>query len=502
MPARAALEAQMQVLSLPGVTLEQVRLRVDQDADGRMHMALTAQQASVAALGWRRVGIDMDGALSRGGGQRWQFDGNVKLRNAPGGLLSDSQVTLAMDVDANTLQVDVAQGAGHATVAMPLDQATHAQIDLAKLPLAWLQGLLAQAWSGRITGGRIDGTLAVDLLDDGVRTSGEFSLAKAGFDSPDGSVAGQGLDLDGRMALTTGGSRSDINADLTVRGGQLLMGPLYADLPEHDVHLAFDAHVQGRQFSLENLHFNDVDALQLSGSLAFAGDGSISAIDLRQVRASLPAAYQRYGKTWLATLGLRDLKTSGFVQASLKQGPHGPDAFAFDARDFDIADAGGRFAVTGMNGGMDWRRTGTRTPTTLGWQALRLYKLPLGAATAHWQSRDGQLQLQQPLPIPLLGGYLTVQGLDWQPAAASGQRLDTAVAVTGVDMAQLSHAFGWPRFKGTVGGAIPGLHYVDGRFDLDGGLSLAVFDGFVDFTRLSLQHPFGSTPVLAGDLSL
>jgi hypothetical protein len=501
-PARAALEAQMQVLSLPGVKLEQVRVRVDQDAEGRMHLALSAQKASVAALGWRRVGIDMDGALTRGSSQRWQFDGTVKLHNAPGGLLSNSQVVLAMDVDANNLQVDVVQGAGHATVALPLDQPTHAQIDLAKLPLAWLQGLLAQAWSGRVTGGRITGTLAVDVLDEGVRASGELSLAKAGFDSPDGSVAGQGLDVAGRMALVTGSGRSNFNADLTLHGGQLLMGPLYADLPAHAVHLAFAAHAQGGRLDLDGLRFNDPDALQLSGSLAFAADGSVGAIDLQQVRARLPAAYQRYGKTWLATLGLRNLKTSGFVQASLAQGAKGPQAFAFDAHNVEVTDAGGRFAVTGLNGGLDWRRGATRPATTLGWQALRLYKLPLGAVTAHWQSRDGTLQLRQPLPIPLLGGQLTMQNLDWQPAAASGQRLDTALVVTGIDMARLSRAFGWPRFKGTVGGAIPGLRYVDGRFDLDGGLSLSVFDGFVDFTRLSLQHPFGSTPVLAGDLSL
>jgi hypothetical protein len=151
---------------------------------------------------------------------------------------------------------------------------------------------------------------------------------------------------------------------------------------------------------------------------------------------------------------------------------------------------------------MDWQRTGTRKATTLGWKSLRLYKLPLGASTAHWQSTAGKLALQRPLQVPLLDGQLTLHALDWQPAAATGQRLDTSLTVTGVDMGKLSHAFGWPAFKGTLGGAIPGLHYNDGRFDLDGGLSVAVFDGVVDFTRLSLQHPLGNTPVLAGDLSL
>jgi hypothetical protein len=61
---------------------------------------------------------------------------------------------------------------------------------------------------------------------------------------------------------------------------------------------------------------------------------------------------------------------------------------------------------------------------------------------------------------------------------------------------------GWPEFGGKLGGAVPALRYVDERFELDGGLSLNIFDGFLDITRLSLQQPFGDTPVLAGDIAL
>jgi hypothetical protein len=37
---------------------------------------------------------------------------------------------------------------------------------------------------------------------------------------------------------------------------------------------------------------------------------------------------------------------------------------------------------------------------------------------------------------------------------------------------------------------------------LDGGLSVNVFDGFVDITRLSLQGPFSASPVLTADVQL
>src|SRR5699024_11525304 len=73
---------------------------------------------------------------------------------------------------------------------------------------------------------------------------------------------------------------------------------------------------------------------------------------------------------------------------------------------------------------------------------------------------------------------------------------------TGVDVSRLCAALGWPEFTGTLGGAIPGLRYVGDHVELDGGLSLNVFGGTVDVTRLAVRHPFGDVPVLSGDIHL
>ncbi|EQD51464.1 hypothetical protein B1A_13046, partial [mine drainage metagenome] len=54
----------------------------------------------------------------------------------------------------------------------------------------------------------------------------------------------------------------------------------------------------------------------------------------------------------------------------------------------------------------------------------------------------------------------------------------------------------------TLGGAIPDLRWRDGRAVLQGGLSMQVFGGYVDVTRMSLAHLFGVAPELGADLSL
>jgi hypothetical protein len=501
-PARADVRLTAKSISVPGVHLQAVTVRLGEDTAGGLRLQLNAEQADVPAMGWRRLGLSLDGNLQRDSRLRWILDGDVRLAGAPGGALSDAHVNVLLSEAANTLLVDILQGKARASTALPLDQPTHAQIRLDNLPLGWLRGLLGTVWSGRPTGGRLDAELALDLRDPGLQSSGQFTLAGAGFDTPSGTLAGQGLDGTGRFTLDTTDGPARIDLDASLRGGELLLGPLYAKLPDHPVQLGLHANAQNGAFELTRLRVNDVDALQLDGALAFDAKGVLKTLRLDRLRANFPAAYQRYGKAWLSTLGLRDMRIRGQLNGSLDLRADGPHSFAFSTDGLDLADADGRLAIDGLHGGLDWAADGDRPASTLGWQHLQFYRIPNGAAQAQWQSRDGTLSLQQPLLIPVLQGQLRIGTLDWRPAAAQGQRLAASLALTGVDMGAFSQAMGWPAFPGTLGGAVPSLRWVDDRLELQGGLSANLFGGFVDITRLSLQQPFGSNPVLNGDIAM
>src|SRR5262249_7170081 len=153
---------------------------------GGLQLSLKAAKADVPAMGWKRVGVDLQGVLQRDTHMRWLFDGTAQLSGAPGGALGNAKVSMIIDEAANTLEIDISQGAIQASTALPLDQPTHAQISLKSVPLAWLQGLLSTAWSGRATGGKLDADMALDLQDKGLQASGQFALAGGGFDTPGG----------------------------------------------------------------------------------------------------------------------------------------------------------------------------------------------------------------------------------------------------------------------------------------------------------------------------
>jgi hypothetical protein len=501
-PARADVDLTAKVVAMPGVRLQQVSLHVGDDGKGALLLKLHAARADIAAMGWRRVGLDLEGVLSRDLQMRWLLDGTIALRGAPGGALGHSDVRLVIDERANTLQADIAQATASASAWVPLDQTSHAQITLKNLPATWLGGLLGTVWSGRPTAGRLDAELALDVHDDTIQSSGEFSLDGVGFDTPAGTLAGQGLDASGRLGIDTQGGPARLTLDASLRGGELLLGPVYAKLPTHPVQLNLAATGRDGAFAIQRLRVNDPDALQLDGALAFDTRGDLDRLRLERFQAHFPAAYDRYGAAWLDTLGLHEVRTAGALSGNLDLRADGPHGFAFTADHLDVATADDRLALEDLNGGLDWSAQADRPATTLGWRALRLYRLPFGPAKGQWRSQGGTLGLAQPLAVASLGGMLRVGQLDWRPAAAKGKRLETSLAVTGVDMAAFSKAMGWPEFPGTLGGAIPSLRWMDDTVELSGGLSVNVFGGFVDITQLALAQPLGPSPVLAADVSL
>lgn len=502
LPARADIALGAKAMSVPGLKLQDVQARVGEDGQGGLRLTLRAAKADVPSMGWKRVAIDLQGILQRDVHMRWLFDGTMQMAGAPGAALSNAKVSMVVDEAANTLEIDISQGAAQASTALPLDQPTHAQISLKGVPVVWLQGILGTVWSGRATAGKLDADMALDMADKGFQASGQFALSTGGFDTPSGTIAGQGVSGNGRLNIDTTASPSRIDLDASLRGGELLLGPIYAHLPDHPVQLSLSAATHGGAVDFTRLRVADADALQFDGALAFNARGELQHLKLERLQSRFPAAYQRYGQAWLATLGMRDMRVDGQLNGSLDMDASGLRSFAFDTEGLDLADAEGRLALKGLRGSLDWAAQGERPVTTLGWQGLQVYRMANGAAQARWQSRDGALSLQHALELPLLNGRVRVGDLEWRPAAAKGRRLATSLAFTGIDMAAFSRAMGWPEFPGTLGGAIPGLRWIDDRIELDGGLSVNVFDGFVDITKLSVQGPFSASPVLSGDVQL
>ena len=509
-PAHAALSASATRIAGSGFVLRQVTLTLtpasapEPALAGALALHLAAAHADVPALGWRDVALTLDGTLLRGADGRWHLDGPLQVRGAPGGALAKAQLGLLLDPAEDTLEAVIDQRGVRLAAAVPLDTPTHVELRLVGLPLAWLQGALAQAWKGAsVTAGALDGTLAVDLDPARTRVSGRLSLVGFGFSAAQGATAAQQFGARGDVSFEQADNSRRFSFDGALRGGQLLVGRIYVALPAHDAELHLTAtRAADGALSVPRLRFDDVDGLRMDAALTTNAAGTLTSLRVDQFDARLPQALQRYGQGVLGAIGYPKLEAVGRVQGQLvyAQGVLTRLQLNFDR--VDAADGGNRFAVAGLNGGVDWRQGAAAPATTLMWNAASLYRVPLGAATLRWRADGAALALSAPVSIPLLGGNLLLQHLALYPGASKGARLVASLALAGVDLGQLSGALGWPAFRGTLGGALPDLRVGQGRIALDGGLSLNVFGGFVDVTRLALAHPFGPAPELAAELSL
>lgn len=502
--ARAAVRMQAESLTLPGVTLADVQMDASLGADGRPQLTLQAAKVSVPALGWRDVALDLRGEPQQAAGNAWKFTGHVATRRAPGDALADASLVIVYDPDGGTLAVDVQQGKSAISALLPLDQTTHVQMTLAALPLTWLRGVLASAWpDGRLNGGEAAGTVALDLATGGTRITGRIDVADVSLDSKAGTIAAQKLDAAGTFRIENGPVSTNAMFDGSLRGGQMLLGPLYAQLPSHPASLHVSATVGPAGIAIDSLDFDDRDALRVSGSLGFDRKGAIAKIDLTRFAATFPAAYTRYGTTFVQNLtGFAQLETSGAVAGSLRLDDGELKAFDLTAENVSMDSPGGSLAISGLDGKVDWRAKVSRPATTLSWNALAMYRIAFGPAGLELEDSSGALTLRAPVTTTLLGGSFQLNRFVWRPDAGKARQLSAAFAVTDVDLPQLCKAFGWPAFGGKLGGAVPDLSYRGDELVFGGGLSLDVFGGSVSVTNLSMLHPLGSTPRLAADIDM
>jgi hypothetical protein len=501
--ARADTVLAAKRIELPGVSLQDVQAQLTPGTvPNTMQVVLHAGKADVPAVGWRHVSLTMTGNLQRDIQMRWMFDGVMQLNGAPGGALANAKVNLVIDASANTLTVNADQGATHIGTAFPLDQPSHAQINLRNLPVGWLQGLLTTVWPAHITGGKLDADLALDVRDQGYQSSGDFNVADLKYLTPAGNPAGDSLSGHARFALdaTTGPAQLTLNG--AVHGGLLQFGPVLARLPEHDVIFDLGANMEKGGVAISHLHLDDADALQLDGSMAIDAKGNVQKLKLDHFQARFPSAYDRYGQPWLDSAGAPNLHIAGQLNGHVDYAADTWRSFAFHSDGLELADGTGQWQANGLRGDLDWAAQGDKSATTVAWNQLVMRQFAMGAAQSHWRSHGGSLNLQSPFDLAILKGQVHVTALEWRPAAPKTERFNLAANISDVDMATLNQSVGWIPFAGTLGGNIASMQWTEGHYALQGELTIKAFDGAAVIRHLSVQRPFGNSPVLAGDISL
>lgn len=412
----------------------------------------------------------------------WQWNGEVSIESRSGGGLVARVAGNGMDATFHAPTAD-----------RPFSvQAELHGLGLDMLPAAWLEPLGLSELDGRVTGRLNIDPASVEL---------KLTLDQGGFDSTDGTLAGAGLvlALDARVAL--GGDARTFEARLRQHGGELLLGPVYLPPPDAPLEVGVAGRLAGTdRLDIERLTLSDPGALEITASAWIGRTGeewALQRFDLERLVATLPKAWRRWADGPAAAAGLGELDTAGRLEGGLVWRDGAIESLVLEASALDADDPAGRFAIESLDA--DVRLAPGSVDAAIDWQALELWKLPLGTSRLRLAGDRRRLALAEPLVMPLIDGAVVLEELEWlKDGEESALVLDARIEP--LDLSDLTQLLGFPEFGGELSGRFPGVVYVDERLSFTGGIDVQAFSGHIEMTELSVERPFGTLPALAAQV--
>ena len=388
-----------------------------------------------------------------------------------------------------------------------------AQFKGSDLQLDELAGIAAQfndTFSDYFATGTTDVTGTLDVPQDGplhIRMSSKLANAalgnNAGTIATESVTASLDLDILLRDATTSFSMTFDSNQ------GEAYLEPVYANFSEHRFRLQADNVTTSdfASFDVPSFQLQQDTLLDTGGSitLAFpAEDGAPLGItaDIEVRDSSLSNLYTSLIRIPLAGTVLGSLETDGRLSGSVRILDSAPQSATLQFEDVILDDQRGRFAVYGLQGNIDWRadETDVPAPSHIRWDSGTVYDVIIGSGQMHAQLGDNDIEILAPLRFPTMGGALLINHLALKNFGSDDATGALDAELEPIQLGQLTGAFGWPAFSGTLSGQLPLLQLAENTITVGGTLSAQAFDGTMEMSNLRIERPFGRVPRMRGDL--
>jgi hypothetical protein len=497
MPADArSLHARIARVTTAVATMQGVDARLDWPADAEAgNLVIHADRIDAPDLGYHYRDIAWSCRLQRAADNGWSCAGDLRGGGKP--------LHFGVRFDDNATVAELARGNSRIDLHRDAKTPDLTRLDFSRVPLAWAQALLAQAWvDGKLKSGAFDGRIDIAAPKDRpLRVTGDLAVAGAALETPDGAIAADKLDGDVRIDYRKTDALGLLALDARLRGGEFLAGNTYIALPESPVTLSLDGMQRaGQGWELPRIAWRDGVVLAADGNAAFGTDASLRALDLRLHSTDMGPLRDRYLSGWLGVFGLGNVELSGASDLHLVMRDGALQSADANLHGVDLREPDDRFGFRGLDGDLRFSAT-SPVASELRWRSSRIYGLDFGASTLPFDSRNGEILFRRPVVVPAMGGTMTFENMTLRPPSAdAGMDIRFALALDKIDFGLVSKALGLPAFQGTLSGEIPSAHYADERLDFDGGLAMKLFDGDVRFSALSMERPFGVAPSLSANI--
>jgi hypothetical protein len=139
---------------------------------------------------------------------------------------------------------------------------------------------------------------------------------------------------------------------------------------------------------------------------------------------------------------------------------------------------------------------------TLQIQAARFGTQKLAPLSSTLSLSNNALRFHQPVRLGIFGGVIEIANLNWPDIIDDPKALSFAAEVRRLQLDDLTVAFGWPRFSGTLTGATPEVQTAGNIMRTKGEIAAELFGGRVRIGQLEIQDPFSSLASIKLDARL
>jgi hypothetical protein len=423
----------------------------------------------------------------------------------------------SFDLALTSLAIDSGQlggvtGRGHwSAMGIWSAQLAVSEVGLAK----WLGLLSPELLPGDLATIKGSGTateLTINGSADAVTAEGRLTLSDVGYSSDDGTRVVEGLALRSRARLTVEPHQAArLQAQGSVTGPLLLWDTVFADLSERQAGLTVTA-----QLDLEPTE--PAWSMQMHGSfdpgaslfLSLSGGADLATRWQSQLQVNdLEASFE----TWIreplqgSVPAIEPLLLEGAASARLT-GSRSSVSGRLELDRLTMGSAGGSFELDDLSLqlplDLSWRHgaggrlelSGRPGHGRLGFDSLMAAGLTMPATSVPLVIRGDTVTVEDRLSLPLLGGQVHLDQLTLAELLRPQRRLETAVRLDRISLAEISEALDIVPLVGELQGAFSKILLTGTSLRVEGDGQLAMFGGMVTVSDISGSNILSRFPRL------
>ena len=262
---------------------------------------------------------------------------------------------------------------------------------------------------------------------------------------------------------------------------------------------------QNKRIEIKSISYNHARALALTGNAMVQIDNGVKLekADLSLRSDDLEKLSTLYLKSFFEQTSWQGVTLAGTVNADFSIAHNALTALTATVNKLAVKDTAGRIKVDRGVGTINWSNDETFNRTsTIAWQQLQFYNLPIGPSRLSFLSRAGSFKLLEKTQLPFLGGVIAINQLGWQAKKQQDPDIYFSGSLNNVSLEQWSKAVNWTPLSGTISGNIPRVEYRNKTLSLGGEIIIKVFDGDIKITQLASSGLFSDFPKFSSEVEI